>query len=257
MIQALLIAIWAGLCAIDDIGTQMLRRPLLIAPIIGLIMGDIPTSLLIGASLEVLWMGMGNVGAYSAPDIISGTAIGTALGIASGGVATAVAVAVPTSLLSQQLLILHRSSIVYLNPIAEKIAESGNFKKVFRINYIPMCIAFLIRAVPTFIAVYLGAGVIDQIVNALPAELMSGLSVAGKIIPAVGVSLLMLMMIKKANLWVFLIAGFALAVYLKLSVLAITLLALPIALVYDMASNGNKTEKVSTASLYDEEDYDL
>lgn len=55
MIQALLIAAWAGLCAIDDIGTQMLRRPLLIAPVIGLIMGDLQTSLLIGASLDGSW----------------------------------------------------------------------------------------------------------------------------------------------------------------------------------------------------------
>lgn len=257
MIQALLIAAWAGLCAIDDIGTQMLRRPLLIAPVIGLIMGDVQTSLLIGASLEVMWMGIGNVGAYSAPDIISGTAIGTALGIASGGVATAVAVAVPASLLAQQLLVLYRSSIVYLNPIAEKIAETGDFSKVYRINYIPMVIAFLIRAVPTFIAVYLGAGVVDQVVAALPKEIMSGLSVAGKIIPAVGIGLLLLMMLKKAELWTFLIAGFALAVYLQLSVLPITLIALPIALIYDLATQKAQVKEVVGQIDSDEEDYDL
>lgn len=257
MIQALLIAAWAGLCAIDDIGTQMLRRPLLIAPVIGLIMGDVQTSLLIGASLEVMWMGIGNVGAYSAPDIISGTAIGTALGLASGGVATAVAVAVPASLLAQQLLVLYRSSIVYLNPIAEKIAETGDFSKVYRINYIPMVIAFLIRAVPTFIAVYLGAGVVDQVVAALPKEIMSGLSVAGKIIPAVGIGLLMLMMLKKAELWTFLLAGFALAVYLQLSVLPITLIALPIALIYDLATQKAQVKEVVGQIDNDEEDYDL
>ncbi|MFU2164709.1 PTS mannose/fructose/sorbose/N-acetylgalactosamine transporter subunit IIC [Streptococcus pluranimalium] len=257
MIQALLIAAWAGLCAIDDIGTQMLRRPLLIAPVIGLIMGDVQTSLLIGASLEVMWMGIGNVGAYSAPDIISGTAIGTALGLASGGVATAVAVAVPASLLAQQLLVLYRSSIVYLNPIAEKIAETGDFSKVYRINYIPIVIAFLIRAVPTFIAVYLGAGVVDQVVAALPKEIMSGLSVAGKIIPAVGIGLLMLMMLKKAELWTFLIAGFALAVYLQLSVLPITLIALPIALIYDLATQKAQVKEVVGQIDNDEEDYDL
>lgn len=77
---AVLVAIWAGICAIDDVGTQMIRRPLLIATVVGLIMGDLQTGLLIGATLEVMWMGVGNVGAYSAPDMISGTAIGTALG---------------------------------------------------------------------------------------------------------------------------------------------------------------------------------
>lgn len=242
MLTAILVAIWAGICAIDDIGTQMLRRPLLIAPVVGLIMGDLQAGLLIGATLEVMWMGVGNVGAYSAPDMISGTCIGTALGIASGGTEVAVALAVPTSLLAQQLLILYKSGIVALNPIVEKWVETGDFKKIYRINYVPMAIAFLIRAVPAFIAIYFGAEVIDVIVAALPANIMTGLSVAGKIIPAVGIGLLMIMMLKKAELWVFLIAGFAMAVYLNMSVLAITLVSLPMAYLYDRSSMTKHTE---------------
>lgn len=252
MMTALMVAVWAGICAIDDVGTQMLRRPLLIAPVVGLIMGDLQAGLFIGATLEVMWMGVGNVGAYSAPDIITGTCIGTALGIASGGTEVAVALAVPTSLLAQQLLVLYRSGIVALNPIADKIAETGDFSKVYRIQYIPMAIAFLIRAVPTFLAIYLGAGVIDNIVAALPANIMTGLSVAGKIIPAVGIGLLMQMMIKKADLWAFLIAGFALAVYLKLDVLAITLISLPLAYIYDLAS-----QKQVSVSVADDEEGEL
>ncbi|WP_322782981.1 PTS sugar transporter subunit IIC [Streptococcus danieliae] len=72
--------------------------------------------------------------------------------------------------------------------------------------------------------------------------------------PSVGIGLLMLMMIKKGELWVFLIAGFALAVYLELSVLPITLLALPIALIYDLASQKPVMVNEVTES---EEDYDL
>lgn len=256
MTSALLVAIWAGLCALDDIGTQMLRRPLLIAPVVGLIMDNLQAGLMIGATLEVMWMGVGNVGAYSAPDMISGTCIGTALGIASGGTEVAVALAVPTSILAQQLLVIYKTGIVALNPIAEKAAESGDFSKIFRLNYIPMVIAFLIRAVPTFIAIYLGAGVIDTIVAALPANIMGGLKVAGSVIPSVGIGLLMLMMIKKAELWTFLIAGFALAVYLNLSVLPITLIALPIALIYDYAIT-KPTVTVSEVNTEDEGDYDL
>lgn len=256
MTSAILVAIWAGLCALDDIGTQMLRRPLLIAPVVGLIMGNLQAGLMIGATLEVMWMGVGNVGAYSAPDMISGTCIGTALGIASGGTEVAVALAVPTSILAQQLLVIYKTGIVALNPIAEKAAESVDFSKIFRLNYIPMVIAFLIRAVPTFIAIYLGAGVIDTIVAALPANIMGGLKVAGSVIPSVGIGLLMLMMIKKAELWTFLIAGFALAVYLNLSVLPITLIALPIALIYDYAIT-KPTVTVSEVNTEDEGDYDL
>ncbi len=245
---ALMVAAWAGICSIDDMATQMIRRPLLIATVVGLIMGDLTTGLMIGATLEVMWMGIGNVGAYSAPDMITGTAIGTALGISSGGVATAVALAVPTSLLAQQLLVLYRSGIIALNPIAKRMAEEGDFDKLFRINYLPMVIVFLIRAVPTFLAIFLGAAVIDQVVNALPEVVVNGLNAAGKIIPAVGIGLLMQMMIKKAELWAFLICGFALAVYLGLSVLAITLISLPMAILYDMAAQAKEASKAAAAA---------
>lgn len=253
----LILAIWAGICAIDDIGTQMIRRPLLIATVVGIIMGDLQTGLLIGATLEVMWMGVGNVGAYSAPDMISGTVIATALGIISGGTATAIAVAVPTSVLAQQLLVLYRSGIVALNPIANRIAETGNFNKIFSIQYIPMAIAFLIRAVPTFLAIHFGSEFITIVVDSLPKVVISGLGVAGKIIPAVGIALLMQMMIKKVDLWVFLVAAFALAVYLKLSVLAITLIALPIALLYDLATQQKVVKAEAAPTSAEEEDYDL
>src|SRR5699024_10638538 len=111
--------------------------------------------------------------------------------------------AVPTSLLAQQLLIVYRASIVSLNPIAHRIAETGDFSKIFRINYIPMIFVFAIRAVPTFLAVYFGAGIIDQVVSVLPAALIDGLSVASKIIPAVGIAILMMQMLHKNILWVF------------------------------------------------------
>lgn len=258
MLTALSVALWSGICAIDDLGPQMLRRPLLISTVVGLIMGDLQTGLIIGATLEVMWMGVGNVGAYSAPDIISGSAIGTALGIMSGGTATAVALAVPTSLLAQQLLILYRSGIVYLNPIAYKIAETGDFNKVFRIQYIPMFLAFLVRAVPTFLAIYFGAGAIDTAVAALPDSVMDGLTNAGAIIPAVGIGLLMIMMIKKGELWVFLIAGFALAVYLDLAILPITLIALPLAFLYDLSTKENvMKEDTKEDKPSEEEEYDL
>lgn len=253
MTQALLIALWAGIAALDDLGTQMLRRPLLIAPVVGIIMGNLEMSLLIGATLEVMWMGVGNVGAYSAPDMISGTAIGTALGIASGQVATGVALAVPTSLLAQQLLIVYRASIVSLNPIAHRIADTGDFSKVIRINYIPMIFVFAVRAVPTFLAVYFGAGIIDDVVAALPTFLIDGLGVASKIIPAVGIGILMMQMIHEHILWVFVLAGFTLSVYLGLSVLPVTLISLPLAYLYDLAVLKGNQSHVDI----NEEDYDL
>lgn len=54
----LLISLWAGYCSYDDQGPQMLRRPLLVAPVVGIILGDLSNSLIIGATLELMWMGL-------------------------------------------------------------------------------------------------------------------------------------------------------------------------------------------------------
>lgn len=59
MIQALLVAVVAFLASIDEqtFGACMMSRPLFTGPIVGLIMGDVTTGIIIGASLEAMFMG--------------------------------------------------------------------------------------------------------------------------------------------------------------------------------------------------------
>lgn len=178
-----------------------------------------------------------------APDIITGTLISTSLAIVSRGdasleatVATAVTLAVPTALLAQQLLVLIESVNCSLNSWAARLAENADVKGTVWLIYPPAILTGLARALPTFIALQFGAGAVQQLVDALPEVVIGGLSVAGKIIPTVGIALLMMAMIKKVEFWLFLILGFVLASYLKLAILPITLIALVIAYHYDLAS---------------------
>lgn len=256
MLTTVLVTIWAGICGIDDSTTQMFRRPLLICTVTGLIMGDLNMGLLIGATLEIMWMGIGNVGAYTAPDIVTGSIISCALAITSGGgVATAVTLAVPTSLLAQQLLILWQTVNCALNPWAQRLADKADVKGTNWLIYPSILMICAIRAVPTFIALQFGSGAIEDIVKSLPETILNGLSTSGKIIPAVGIALLMIIMIKNAKLWVFLILGFVLTSYLDLSVLPVTLIALPFAFLFDQNSeNENKSPQMETV---EEGSYDL
>ncbi|MCC8027584.1 MAG: PTS sugar transporter subunit IIC [Clostridium sp.] len=257
MLSTILVSIWAGLCGIDDKSIQMLRRPLLITPVIGMIMGDLPTSLLIGATLEVMWMGIGNVGAYTAPDIVSGAVIGTSLALASrGGVAMAVTLAVPTSLLSQQLLILVKTVNCGFNAWASRQAEQMDIKSLKYAYILTAGIHFLCRAVPAFIALQFGSGAIEKAVESLPEVVMDGLSVSGKIIPAVGIGVLMLMMVKDWKMFVFLMFGFVLTTYLGLAILPIALISLPFAVLYDMAISKG-TADVMTVESDEDGGYDL
>ena len=260
--QAILVAIWAGICSLDDVGPQMLRRPLLTGTVAGIIMGDMVQGLAIGATLELMWMGVGNVGAYSAPDIVAGAIIGVSLGISTdGGVATGVALALPVSILCQQLLILWRSFACFLNPWAEKSIQNGNYKGLVKVHYFSTPIWFLIRAVPCFLAIYFGSDLIKTILDAIPKNIIDGMGVASKLIPAVGICILLLMLLK-GSMWFFFLLGFVLTSYLKLPIIPVTFVGLAFAVLYDMAftagksNNQTNNEKpIQNDSI--EEEYDL
>ena len=55
MIQALLLAIWAGLCTWDQYGPHLgFRKPLLASVGVGIILGDMTTAIMIGAMFLIL-----------------------------------------------------------------------------------------------------------------------------------------------------------------------------------------------------------
>ncbi|WP_217697314.1 PTS mannose/fructose/sorbose/N-acetylgalactosamine transporter subunit IIC [Oceanobacillus sojae] len=262
----IVITLIAFILGIDDVSTKMFRRPLLIAPIIGFILGDVQAGLAIGATLEIMWMGIGNVGAYMAPDLITGTIISTSLAIMSTNgsietaVATAITLAIPTSILAQQLLVLIQTINVSLNGWAKRLADNADVKGTFWLIYPPALLTGAARAVPTFIALYFGAGAIQSAVDALPTFVINGLETAGSIIPAVGIALLMLAMLKKFELWMFLVLGFVFSSYLGLDILPMTLIAIVFAYFYEMitrktaaGANGANESSKNTG----EEEYDL
>lgn len=260
------ITVLAFFISIDDVSFKLFRRPLLIAPIIGLMLGNLQAGLVIGATLEVMWMGTTNIGAYQAPDIITGTLISTSLAIMGNTngsianmVATAITLAVPTSILAQQLLVLIETINTSLNGWAKRLADNADVKGTNWLVWPPAILNGLARAFPTFLALKFGAGAIQSVVNALPKFIINGLSTSGSIIPAVGIALLMMTMLKKPEMWMFVILGFVLAAYMKLAVLPITLIALVFAFLYERATrktvvNNTKPDSSSTES---QEDYDL
>jgi PTS system mannose-specific IIC component len=245
----LLVSLWAFITSIDDSSTQMIRRPLMLCTVVGLIMGDLGQGLLIGATLEVMWMGIGNVGAYQAPDIVSGSIISCALSIASGGgVATAITLAVPTSILSQQLITIVSTVAVSLNPWAAKLADNADVKGTNKIIILPALAIGLVRAVPTFLAMQFGSSVIENVVSMLPDVVMDGLSTAGRIIPAVGIAVLMNVMIKDGKMWIFLLLGWVLTSYVGLDVLPVTIISLAFAYLFDLATGQNVVPVQNTSS---------
>lgn len=272
MVQAILLAIWSGLCVLDQLGPHLgFRKPLLASVGVGVILGDMTTAIMIGATMELMWLGVNNIGAYVPPDVISGTIVGASLGIMSGGtveeaIALAVAVGIPTATLVQQLNMLVMTTNVALVHKADKAALTGNFSAINKYYWTGAACFFLTRAIPTFIATGIGAYVIEDIMAFLQNDVpwvLTGFSTAGGMMPAVGLAMLLTMMIKK-NMWIFLISGFVLNAYLGIPTLGVALLAAAAAGLYDIIlENGKKNASaapvpaVAAASDDDEEEYDL
>ena len=85
MLQAILVSIVAFLAAIDEytFGASMMGRPLFTAPIVGLILGDFQAGIMIGATLELMFMGSIMVGSATPPEVYASSVLGTAIAIQS------------------------------------------------------------------------------------------------------------------------------------------------------------------------------
>ncbi|HHG8774330.1 TPA: PTS mannose/fructose/sorbose/N-acetylgalactosamine transporter subunit IIC, partial [Raoultella planticola] len=179
-----------------------------------------------------------------------------------GGIAAGIALAVPVSILCQQLLIIWRSFASFLNVWAEKSIHNGDYKGLIKVHYFSTPLWFFIRAVPCFLAIYFGGDLVSKILAAIPENILTGMGVASKMIPAVGVCILLLMLLK-GRMWFFFLLGFILTTYLKLPIIPITFIALAFAVLYDMAyTNGINNTKNTTPDeknpvTTSEEEYDL
>jgi fructoselysine and glucoselysine-specific PTS system IID component len=220
----------------DFLGTTLLSRPLVLGPLVGLVLGDLNQGVIIGATLELIFMGNIKVGAAIPPDVVTGGVLGTAFAIISGkGPAIALAIAIPISILAEMMI----SGLFVLRAMLNKkfnaYADEGDYKKIQRLHIVSGLLRPLLMGIIILLALQVGAGAMKSFLDIIPQWVQSGLQVAGNMLPALGFALLMnLMFNTKVAPYFFL--GFMLAAYLKLPVIAIGGLGVIIALIVTQVS---------------------
>jgi PTS system mannose-specific IID component len=238
------------------LGTTLLSRPLVLGPLVGLVLGDLHQGILIGASLELIFMGNIKVGAAIPPDVVTGGVLGATFAILSGkGPAIALALAVPISILAEMLLsalFVFRSGF---NKLFVSYAEEGNYRKVQRLHLLSGALKPLLMGLIGWLSLQLGAGAMKTLLDHIPGWVNAGLQVAGNVLPAVGFGLLMnLLFHKKVAPYFFL--GFVLAAWLKLPVIAIGALGVIIAFLVTAGmpgGEGDSGEEEATEAMGEEE----
>ena len=214
-------------------GSTMHNRPIVVAPLVGLVLGDWQTGVIIGATLELVFMGAFPVGGSNPPDFVSGTIISTAYVILSGSeVTAAVVLAVPIATL---VLLFDNIQMTFVltwaSHIADKYAEAGDIKGVERVQILFGIGNKVVLALVVGLGYMVGVPVIEKILSYVPEFVTYGLDVAAGVIPAIGFAMLARMMISKKTA-AFLILGVLLAAYLNISVTGIALFGLVVALIY-------------------------
>lgn len=256
MLHAILVGLVVGLCRMDMFfGYSMFSRPIVAASIVGLLLGDVTTGVIIGGILEVVFIGSFPVGAAVSPDGGSAAAIGTAFAIKSGGgIAIGSSFAVPLALLGGFLFIL----VKMINSVSSQFMlarlEKDDDKGATAI-YLLGCwgATFFLYFLFGFLAVFFGSGAVEALVATIPTTVINGLASAGNMLPAVGFALLLRMVMTK-KLAPYFFIGFMLAAYLGLPTIAITLFAAAIVMLV-LASQNNRPAFVRAAEGGDDNEF--
>lgn len=229
--QIIILGLLGGIAQWDETNMKIgFRNTAITGLIVGLILGDVKTGLLVGGTLQLMTLGIGSYGGATIPDYATATIIAGALAISTGqGVDFAIGIGVPAALLLVQLDVLARMSNVFFQHRAEKYADERKYNKVELMNVLGLSTWMISRFVPVFICLYFGEGLVQTLLSSSPAWLIGGLKAAGGVLPALGIALLLKYLPIKAYA-PYLIVGFVLAAFFNLPMLGVALLGFAVAL---------------------------
>lgn len=228
IIKAILLGLIAffGKCDLAT-GTNMIQRPIVLGPLVGLVMGDLQAGITIGATLELFFLGAVSVGAYIPPNVIVGGVLGTAFAISTGqGTEAAITLAMPIALIAQAIDNLLFSVVrPLLAQVADRCAAKGNARGVCIIH---LCTGFLTCTVLfllTFLGFAIGSGAMESFLKLIPEVVTKGLGIATGLLPALGFAMLARMIMSK-NVIPYFFLGFVLSAYFKVPVVGIAIIGL-------------------------------
>ena len=223
-LEALLVGLVVAACFFTNYmtGYTFTDRPIIVGTLVGLVLGDLSMGIICGASAELVFLGLVNVGSVPS-DVTNGTAIATAFVILTGmELETAITLAVPAGLLMAQLQTLVFTLRSFTNPWVDKWVENGEVEKIGPFLFGGQIIYSLLIGSCSFLVMLLGAEAVTNFMNSIPPVITGGLGVATGCLAAVGFGLLLKMMWSK-SLAVYYFIGFVLAAYFHLPVLGIAI----------------------------------
>lgn len=240
ILQAVLIGLWTAFCLSGMLLGIYTNRCIIMATGVGIILGDPVTGLAMGAVGELAFMGYGvSQGGSVPPNHMGPGVVGAIMAITAGvPVETALALSIPFAVAFQFLITATYTFATTLTSISIKALDRKDFR-TFRLAANATVWVFAIVGFIIGMAAALSAEGLNAVISLIPAWLNAGLSVAGKMLPAIGFAMILNVMAKKEHI-PFMLLGYICVAYLKLPTMAITFVGVCVALlIFFHAGNGN------------------
>ena len=153
----------------------------------------------------------------------------------------AVALGLPIAML---VMLLRNFLFIVIVPLfanrADKYAEQGDIKGVSRMHWFGGIFGmYLPMAILVAVAYYLGSGVMETVLNAIPQFVQDGLTISAGILPALGFAIIIITIGRKDLLAYFFIGFFAVA-YLGINTMAAAVFGGCIAVLVTINARKNK-----------------
>lgn len=198
---------------IDWWASTQLSRPIFIVALLGILLGHPTEGIILGAQLELIFLGNVSLGGVMPSDITLGSIFGAAFAMILGStLESAIALAVPIALLGTLLYSVMKMVITSLVPRFEKHIHDKNYKAFNRLWYLQFIGFHLVYFLLGFFVIIAGTDAVSALINAIPDWVQSSMTVASTMLPAIGLALLLKMLWEK-SLAPYYFLGFALGAF--------------------------------------------
>ena len=231
IIQLVLVGILGFIAMVDGVGPKvfLLALPLVSSAAVGLIFGNLTIAIMTGATLQIMLIGAIPIGGASTPDGTSASIVGSALAVLNYNpsmdltwnyahvILPIIPFAIIVAVIGVQVDILARTANIIWVRRAERAIEKGNIGAIQTSHLLGFVPWGLSRAILCPLALVLGTAAVSLLTSiALSTTgVLAGLIVAGSILPAAGLAIILSILPFRRMPWFF-IMGFSVAAIMVL-----------------------------------------
>jgi mannose PTS system EIIC component len=196
ILEIIMVSVIGGILCLDRVVVQvMISRPIVTAPIIGLVLGEAYAGLVIGAFIELFWIDRLPIGGYIPPNDTITAILITASSVQSGHylgnlsqelMILAILIFLPFGILARRIDVLLCQGNEALSEKALADAAKGNARSIARKHLTAILKAYLFPTALILATLPIGIAVMVWAYPRLPDWTVRGLALIYRLLPLIG-----------------------------------------------------------------------